>query len=88
MKFMRLQGLFPRRLHAQVGFIVSFLLILTLGIYAWHTAYRQAENATATMQEEALVLAKNVAVFVGDFILVRDYSSICRRQRDRARGGR
>lgn len=76
MKFMRLQGLFPRRLHAQVGFIVSFLLILTLGIYAWHTAYRQAENATATMQEETLVLAKNVAVFVGDFILVGDYSSI------------
>lgn len=76
MKFMRLKDFFPRRLHAQVGFIVSFLLILTIGIYAWHTAYRQAENATATMQEEALVLAKNVAVFVGDFILVRDYSTI------------
>ena len=28
------------------------------------------------MQEEALVLAKNVAVFVGDFILVGDYSAI------------
>lgn len=73
---LRLKGLFPRQLHIQVGFIVSLLLILTIGLYAWHIAQRQSRYVRDTMQEEAIVLAKNVAVLTADFILVGDYLSI------------
>lgn len=76
MKLQRFNGFFPRRLHLQVGVIVSVLLIATIGLYAWKTTRTQSENLTLAIKNQSFVIAKNVADLSVNYLLTQDFVSI------------
>jgi PAS domain S-box-containing protein len=71
-----LKSIFPRRLHVQVGVIVSFLLIATIGLYAWQTTRAQSENLTRALRDQTSVMAKNIADLSVNYLLTEDFASI------------
>ncbi len=71
-----LKSIFPRRLHVQVVAIVSFLLIATIGLYAWQTTRAQSENLTLALRNQTAVMAKNIADLSVNYLLTEDYASI------------
>ena len=71
-----LHFVFPRRLPLQVGFIVSLLLLTTIGIYAWHTASVQTEASLEAIESQATIMAKSVANLSMNYLLTEDLASI------------
>jgi|GEM_PF-703854 len=70
------KSFFPRRLHIQVGVIVSFLLIATIGLYAWQTTRAQSDNLTRALRDQTSVMAKNIADLSVNYLLTEDFASI------------
>ncbi len=70
------QKLFPRRLRAQVGLIVSLLLAVTVGLYAWHLSVEQGRIISDAAPKEASIIAKSIANLSVPYVLTEDYASI------------
>jgi PAS domain S-box-containing protein len=70
------KNFFPRRLQLQIGVIVSFLLIATIGLYAWQITRAQSQNLTRALKDQTAVIAKNIADLSANYVLTEDFASI------------
>jgi len=59
----------PRRLHQQLVWIVSALLVLALSVLGGYTAHEQAQVSRRAVENQAAALARNVAVASANLIL-------------------
>ncbi len=66
----------PKQLHLQVGFIVSALLLTTIGVYAWHTAREQSEASLDAIKSRTTVMARSIANLSMHYLLTEDIASI------------
>jgi len=66
----------PRRLHLQVSFIVSLLLIATIASYAGWTARQQTARYLSGVTSQASLMARNFASVSANYLLVEDGASL------------
>lgn len=59
----------PRRLHQQLVWMVSALLVLALSVLGGYTAHEQAQVSRRAVENQAAALARNVAVASANLIL-------------------
>ena len=66
----------PRHLHLQLALLTSAALLITFIAYEWHSANNQSEFAQNGVKQEALALARNIAVTGSDFIVSKDFAGL------------
>ena len=66
----------PRHLHFQLALLTSAALLITFIAYEWHSANHQSEFAQNGVKQEALALARNIAVTGSDFIVSKDFAGL------------
>ncbi len=71
-----LRAILPRRLQLQVGFIVSALLIGTIGLHAWRTAVVQSAASMKAIESQATVMGKSIANLSMNYLLTEDFASM------------
>jgi diguanylate cyclase (GGDEF)-like protein/PAS domain S-box-containing protein len=65
-----------KRLSVQVAVVFLSLTISAIALFTLHTANEETERTTASMLDQAKVLASNIASTSSGYLLTRDYTSI------------
>lgn len=56
--------------------MVTLLLVVTIGFYAWQTTRAQSQHLARALEEEATVIAKNIADLSVNYVLTDDFASM------------
>ena len=68
--------IFPRQLRQQLALLTSLVLLLTIFVFAWHSADEQSAAAQIRAELEVVALAQNIAVSSSDAIIIKDFAGI------------
>lgn len=68
--------LLPRRLYAQLVFLVSLIVIATIVFFGWFTGKKQSEHAMKSARQHVEAMGKNLAVSCAGPIISSDYSAL------------
>ena len=68
--------IWPRKLGLQIVLYVSILLILSMSMFIWRTAEEQIKGIKNDLQNQALILAENLAAVTAVHLISHDYSSM------------
>ena len=71
-----IKNIWPKRLSVQVAIVFLSLTISTITLFTLRTSNQEALRTTASMLDQAKVLASNIASTTSGYLLTRDYTSI------------